>query len=122
MNSASSVLVFGLLFAGPAFAGPPAASPQASVSPSPDLQRLFDYDIAASRASVRDAPAAKSQTLGNPASVVREVNDQNAQAASMQSCALVKKDLPEHRQIDLFVAPVPLSHVQAGFPIGLYRF
>ncbi len=54
--------------------------------------------------------------------VVRDVDQHNAQVASMQTCALVKHDLPGNRQLDFFVAPIRLDHNLPGFPLELYRF
>ena len=93
------------------------------------LQPLFRYRNVA--APEPNSPAATDpaivrmeavQVHGNPFPILREVADDNAQEAAMQACALVRKDLPEHRQIDFFVAPIQLDGHQAGFPLELFRF
>lgn len=119
------------LVAGLSLADPPRpAGPNAGVRERASLlQPLFRYRNVAAVEPVSPATADPAivqmdpvQVRGEPFPVLSGVADANAQETSMQACALVTRNLPDHQQIDFFVAPIQLGGHQAGFPLEMYRF
>ena len=122
---AGSVLLSGLALADQ-------SSVPASTENSPPItikqSRIFTYQTAQEKPAAEMSP--KDSVLVLPAyevnqaqrAVYREVNDANAQRLSMEPCALVTDDMTLNRQLDFFLAPVPLLNKAAGFPIVQFQF